>query len=105
MAAIAGDVEDRRIRWNPAAQVTDDLAPERVLGRHFRVGEPFGVDTVEVSLRALHLAHSRPASSSVRIHGMTSSSIVSRVVPASKPRTARAFVVSGTRSWTSCSNG
>src|SRR6476660_1942312 len=48
---------------------------------------------------------SRPASVSSRIHGMTSSSIWSRLVVASKPRTSRDLRTSGTRSWTSCSNG
>ena len=49
--------------------------------------------------------HNRPASTSVAIHGMTSSSIVSSDVVASKPRIARDLRTSGIRSWTSCSKG
>ena len=49
--------------------------------------------------------HRRPAAVSAAIHGMTSSSISSSVVVASKPRTSRDLRTSGTRSWTSCSNG
>src|SRR4029079_8700882 len=51
------------------------------------------------------LDHSRPASTSPRIQGMTSSSISSSVVEASKSRTSVALRTSGTRIWTSCSNG
>ncbi len=51
------------------------------------------------------LDHSRPASTSPRIHGMTSSSIWSSDVVASKPSTSRALRTSGTRRWTSYSNG
>ena len=50
-------------------------------------------------------AHRRPASSSARIHGTTSSSIAGRSVCASNPSTERALRTSGTRRWTSCSNG
>src|SRR5581483_4912186 len=45
----------------------------------------------------------RPAPISSLIHGMTSSSIVSRLVVASKPSTSRALRTSGTRICTSCS--
>src|SRR5262249_30526308 len=47
----------------------------------------------------------RPALISSRIQGMTSSSISSSVVVASKPSIRRALRTSGTRRWTSCSNG
>ena len=49
--------------------------------------------------------YSAPASNSARIQGMTSSSIWSSVVVASKPSMSRALRTSGTRRWTSCSNG
>src|SRR4029079_780831 len=51
------------------------------------------------------LDHSRPASTSPRSQGMTSASISSSGVEASKSRTSVALRTSGTRIWTSCSNG
>ena len=47
----------------------------------------------------------RPCSIASSTQGTTMSSISSRDVVASKPRTSRALRTSGTRRWTSCSNG
>ena len=49
------------------------------------------------------LAQIVPSSTALVIQGITSSSISSRVVVASKPRTSRALSTFGTRIWTSCS--
>src|SRR5260370_13769718 len=46
-----------------------------------------------------------PAWTSSRIHGITSSRTSSSEVVASKPRSSRALLVSGTRICTSCSYG
>ena len=99
VAAIAGKVEDRSGRIHVALQIPCDLIPDALLGADLAFVEARLVELVEGT------AHSRPASVSARIHGMTSSSIWSSVVVASKSRTSRALRTSGTRSWTSCSNG
>src|SRR5260370_26026843 len=53
--------------------------------------------------RRLMFDQMRPASISSRIQGMTSSSIASSAVVASKPSTSHALCTSGTRRCTSCS--
>ena len=72
IAHVAGDVEDRRGRIDPALQVADDLGPDPVLLLAGYLGEAVAIDVVE----PVH--HVRPASTSARIQGMTSSSISSR---------------------------
>src|SRR6185503_10728902 len=99
VTAVTGDVEHRRVRIDVPLQVPDDLAPDCVLRTDLAFVEPRVVELREEP------SHSRPASTSLRIHGMTSSSISSRVVVASNPSTSRALRTSGTRIWTSCSNG
>ena len=99
VAAIAGQVQDRFGRVHEPLQIPCDLVPDALLGADLAFVEARLVELVE------GIAHRRPASDSAWIHGMTSSSIWSSVVVASKPRTSRALRTSGTRSWTSCSNG
>ncbi len=79
MAAVAGQVEERRARIHVALQEPDDLPPDGVLGADLALVEPRFVEFGEEP------RHRRPASSSARIHGTTSSSIASRLVVASKP--------------------
>src|SRR6266542_2681836 len=98
VALVAADVDDRP-RDHVAPQIVHDRRPDSIFRGAMVVLEATRVDTVQI------VAHSRPASSSVRIQGMTSWSIASSVVVASKPSTSRALRTSGTLNWTSCSNG
>src|SRR5438093_1061236 len=82
IAEIAPDVQDRPVDHVPT-EMLHDRRPDPLLGRAMALREPGRVDALEV------IAHRRPASSSARIHGMTSSSIASSVVVASTPRNSR----------------
>src|SRR4029077_13671248 len=82
-----GDRPRRRRTWRASAN--DRLRGRRLLPAH--------CGTASVQIVPLLTASS--------IQGMTSSSISSRVVLASKPSIFLAFSVSGTRRWTSYSNG
>jgi len=82
-------VEGAEDRLDPLALVVD-RDDDRELGSA-------GLDVRMSRRRASSLGHRRPASTSARIHGTTSSSIVSSEVVASKPRTSRALRTSGTR--------
>src|SRR2546423_15712105 len=99
------DPDDEHLEAHPSR--IEDFGRHAARGRdgHAPYADP---EPVAVQGRALHHScscYSRPASSSARLHRITSSSIPSSVVVASKPKMSRAFVTSGTRSWTSCSNG
>ena len=72
VAPVAGQVEERRVGVDVALQEPDDLAPDRVLGADLALVEP-GLVELRQEPR-----HRRPASSSARIQGTTSSSIASR---------------------------
>ena len=98
LSLVARDVDERLVGVDVSLQVSRDHLPDHVLGTFVAPVEPRLVDI-------LGGTHSRPASTSPRIQGTTSSSIESSEVPASKPSTSRALRTSGTRSWTSCSNG
>ncbi len=91
-------VHDQHLEW-PRARSFDHAAERR---HHVLALVVNGNDHAQGGRRS-RIAQIRPASISSRTHGMTSSSISSRVVVAIKPRTLRALVTSGTRRCTSCS--
>src|SRR6185503_7551093 len=83
VAEVAGHVENSTVAGYPTLEVRGDLRPEAILRARVGVPEAVVVDPIELGLAR----HALTASSSARIHGITSSSIASRVVVASKPRT------------------
>ena len=49
VAAVACDVENRRVGVYVSLEISSDLDPDAVLGARIRILEPMGVDAVEVA--------------------------------------------------------